>query len=1849
MSVMNENTAEKENPEEAWLQSLIVDTKEEALPSTPASFLSDAIRQNFNDKLVESFLFYLKGVAGILGGIFLCNPVYFIKTVFNLLRTILGLTLGIGFGAGLANHVFHQLQKWQSEYDRKQQQELKVEAQSRQRKSLEQSAAGRLSRQKVSLSTRGGIDGVSSMPSIGDAVSAEDGDTYVSLMAQAGYPIHDRILRGQVLGKDHKFWNVLYRFTDTRIPIQQGVRMVGAEWPALPKAVTRELGRFIEHVMRDYVSGWYSLFDSGILHRPEQEKRDDGIPRDGGDNDEQNNDSGTSRNSKSSISVTTTEREQNQQRQNSNGNIISPKNVHPTRTSITTGSSSNLLLKDPTEGSVKNSDGEEQHREPRKMVFSTLTHRRAPMIDCCYRMMSSAFGNLATRAEHVNLLELVMIKWTQVLGQTLKEYRTLWKAAQDKKIQQSHMSNSSTRSSDESSSIPLPVPSEVEVTREFLLTGKLHRAVVFGLDIPSLLFADASGEECGLGGANDGKGGDVRDPIHVLESRLYHSNILKECELDYNRVLANRLIRTLMPKSETNSQCVVALVTEIIAGTVLTPLMNLWIPSFLNGIIVKIMSTPSAEESDGATTTTTSSSSSETSNTEKNHSSTAATNNVDDISQDPIESFTNDTYSFKELVDKNRSDFIARANIGIVVVDNRAEQMNASTQEMALPVGLNEPSTRSDSFATHGGVISTSFRGNDNDKKEDEGNTIRTEYMIMTLSSLALTDLAMFVDFEKCRIARQNHEEIEVDWDNAEYQHSILKLVMVIETALLDGRCAYADTNLFPDLLPVLNDDDDEHNDDDDDDDDDDNNISAVIQKKASITELLFDMTSNMDTFEERIAEFLTQNPAVPRHDRTSNNFEPDANEISAIRTLISTWLHTGQLFRAIKLICKAADNILAAYYANGAFLSIKDDRERFARQMKVLDGVDIMFDTMSVLASQRLVLSEAFDLLPSTAANMSSNDINTPKNKPVVSDIYQYYGRQSTPRYLDFQRNEAFAASLRAERGRRWRSWQTRKMDKDIQSVIRKTASPRENELHSEMHNLARLFHNGTSIMTIRDAARKRGNMEESSKSALDEKISVSLLTVEIISSRRRIEVPDDDSSFLLRAQSRPLNPLSIHLDDRNHDMSYKCFLGTYEEPATPQGSSRYSGGRYLRQCFLQYYPSDRTALIVLQKDARKLDKRKGNGLANGSGQDKGNDEQTISSYFSHTFLRQRYLCQKVTATQSFLSSSLMESTDFNAFPRTGKALDFVYRMSLFDRPVVDLAGKLFKIEDSASRGVHRADASSFEVSDASLTYVLLKIGKDYGSKSSKDLGVGNVETGPDGYPVLFLRFTKSGDQTGTELKPYRLSFVRAALMVTSARQEAQLQSLIKCVKAGSAKSATKARTEERLRPVKKILYFANDRADHHCLNQDLKIGHFLDRGQLQRNGLLNLRHPTSILQLDAKVEGSALAKEVPIASLSSNSHTQDTVLYKIRCTVFVELVDVDPNGVANELEPYALDDGSYATVYREEFVVYRSMKEFQILHKQLKSQVALTESTMSTGNRIVGAATAALSTSSRSLYRRRKQILIPSLAQAGKIGSMGITQRSITKRVELLDEYIGYLLSSNSLLKRCSELLVFLGASYPFPPEVTVTKAKSNVIDLLGRTDFIRSVALKDGTEGTKLKVKNSPKKNPPKKRTSSTRRRSSVETINENSGGESIESISMDPAILNKVDQVPLAEVRNRIVELTRLSFSFENASFVRSQMLSALETASFVAVAKQSDFRRVLHDLHARHLSGDAIGGWIRTLLDILWPDGVWGKAKPLLTKEEEDMLRDEAKIKLQEGFPDQFRKILGKELTVDGLE
>jgi hypothetical protein len=127
------------------------------------------------------------------------------------------------------------------------------------------------------------------------------------------------------------------------------------------------------------------------------------------------------------------------------------------------------------------------------------------------------------------------------------------------------------------------------------------------------------------------------------------------------------------------------------------------------------------------------------------------------------------------------------------------------------------------------------------------------------------------------------------------------------------------------------------------------------------------------------------------------------------------------------------------------------------------------------------------------------------------------------------------------------------------------------------------------------------------------------------------------------------------------------------------------------------------------------------------------------------------------------------------------------------------------------------------------------------------------------------------------------------------------------------------------------------------------------------------------------------------------------------------------------------------------------------------------------------------------------------------------------------------------------------------------------------------------------------------------------------------------------------VPLADVRNRIVELARYQFGFENASFFRSQMLAALETASFVAMTKASSFRSMLHDLHVQHLNPDALARWIKALLGILWPNGVWMTSRPPYTEEEEEKLRETSREKLHTGFPEQIGAILGHELTRDGLD
>ena len=148
--------------------------------------------------------------------------------------------------------------------------------------------------------------------------------------------------------------------------------------------------------------------------------------------------------------------------------------------------------------------------------------------------------------------------------------------------------------------------------------------------------------------------------------------------------------------------------------------------------------------------------------------------------------------------------------------------------------------------------------------------------------------------------------------------------------------------------------------------------------------------------------------------------------------------------------------------------------------------------------------------------------------------------------------------------------------------------------------------------------------------------------------------------------------------------------------------------------------------------------------------------------------------------------ASTAMDSNDFNSVPRSGTEQDFVYHVSLFEKPEVELSGKKFIIEDAASVGVHRSDASSLEISDAALSTSLL-LGQKYDKRNKKQF---HVKCDDLQIPVIFLKFGDRSVDPGSPLsassqrkhqdggfRQYRVSFVRAALLVASARKEAQLQ----------------------------------------------------------------------------------------------------------------------------------------------------------------------------------------------------------------------------------------------------------------------------------------------------------------------------------------------------------------------------------------------------------------------------------------------------------------------------------------
>ena len=435
----------------------------------------------------------------------------------------------------------------------------------------------------------------------------------------------------------------------------------------------------------------------------------------------------------------------------------------------------------------------------------------------------------------------------------------------------------------------------------------------------------------------------------------------------------------------------------------------------------------------------------------------------------------------------------------------------------------------------------------------------------------------------------------------------------------------------------------------------------------------------------------------------------------------------------------------------------------------------------------------------------------------------------------------------------------------------------------------------------------------------------------------------------------------------------------------------------------------------------------------------------------------------------------------------------------------------------------------------------------------------------------------------------------------------------------------------------------------------RDLKLGiNHISHEQLRRNALVSPRYPTVVQSLQVSVESAMPAKD---ANVNIPGNPQGTV-FKIKCIATIALVDEEISEEA--LRPYLTGERKQAATYKETWVIFRQFKEFQALHKHLKSQVAAAESSGTAGSRLVGAAAAAFTAgvSVQPNRSRHRGAMIPSLGQASKTGALGVTQRSATKRMETLDAYLQQLLREGNPLSRCPELLMFIGAFYPLAPEVLVGKLPiSPLNDPLGRAEMSREVLQLAVPEKPKSRETSS------EANTSDDRAISRREATTGTSAGASFAEsqgenqkpnpnservIMTNQAIVNKIDQVSLGQVRSRIFELLSFQFGFENASFFRSRMLSALKTMSF-AITTPGEFRKTLYKTHIEQISAEAIAYWIGFGTDTLWPDGVFFESKPPLTPEQQEAASNKTRELLHSGFPDQLRTVLGGDLASDGLD
>ena len=1528
------------------------------------------------------------------------------SAAWKLILTSIGTTIGVGMGLGLATFVRDELERLSltrtlNEIERHTHSDTNTTP-------------------KNPRSTYGkNIKGTIAFQSGND-----DDNTYAELMASAGYSVPSGLLRGQILHStlteknDNTSLSVKelekYRFLpekDKRNSIYKFPSAVQEEdqeskgrvafkrmWPNLPSEVQEELGVLVDYIVRDYIACWFSSVDESVAYEDEKERRKR-LKKTRAEMKDEN---------------VCFETEQQFEQQDKIDN-----SKESTKSSCDVAS---------------------------MMILSTTPKRMVPFLETIFTALASLLGNIATSAsENVNLFELVLVKFLHIIKLNIKVYRELRRVALDKQMNRKHNSvkkvdmmcervqkenekkiagNFSSTGNQETfqeeyerskqsrninfePSTPESVASEVkrklninplkklhseddqksvsEITmvREYLLSGKLHKAITFGMDVPSLLFSDQEGKvpvnipsssmdstdtvqtdqhtrhEKQKSNCNEIK--DNMNEDEILENRLFSSTnrVIRECELDYNRLFSHRLCRVLLQRSDFGSPMIRSVSVEILSACVLSPLMGCFSPEVINNWIINFSGNQTGrnmnvakEKKNGKpreshVNATSSESQNSTSNIQipKTDDSIKVTRTSSEvlINQDRDKKDTD-----VEMYDSD-SDIGLIVNVSNVLPDNSTllsddkvdiermmlQESDELCEESEKKTGLNmeeledylseeesndgNESDQIDCLSTVVGLIEESCSISEDEEalNDEESNGYESKMSdisydvdpkldssdfgliasgafpkqeapscediskrIFTLLTISIINLQSYIDFDYARNARKNNLEIGVNWNNKECCEVVRKLVLVIEVALTNGMLPERrkiksqnphDINIPPEDNSELT--------------RFDSQKVSIYSKHSTLTEVLMEITSNVELFEEiTVAEekrLINTNDALLFYENEDDEdsyllTNQSTKEISTMRTLIATWLHTGLVFRIMSVFIRSKTIILSPFYHRKAFIRNDDSACGFVAQLKAIDEVDVLVDTMSALASDSLDLSNdsvieyveinvnntdlsvpssvpcTREITPSSTSisarasnsffkskkrffppqnseqhsiaalsgsikanfennkkrltrfvslRASSEDSDRPREKSIKkigispSTLLQNLQNSKKPSHLEFHKNKSFASNLRGEREIRMKSYNkaksiSNKGIKNITDMICRSRGATDKHLmiHRDLHSLAKCFLSSSNTLRITSSTNLEhtgilsSNQDDETNSKINGEIinttsevscDVASLTVETIPSKRKIEVPDDDSSFLLRAQPRLLNCVSVHKDQHHHDLSYKYFTAYYDEAVAHPVTKGFSGGRFQRSCYLKYFPSDNTASVSLRKDKQRLDVRS----------TASSITQSYSSFLPKDFEEGRFLCNKSYAkgsersggALSVLDSPLMEVSDFISSPRSGRAIDFIYRINLFENPVVEINSKKFYVTDSQ----HQSCASSLEVSDASICYALLAATEKlefadecrYQEEPFVVLVMGNSSVGNQ------LKIVKSGKKSSSKKMKYKISFIRAVLLMMSSRKEAQLQ----------------------------------------------------------------------------------------------------------------------------------------------------------------------------------------------------------------------------------------------------------------------------------------------------------------------------------------------------------------------------------------------------------------------------------------------------------------------------------------